>query len=141
VQHPTTSPSKSNSLMDSSVDREAGAQIRLPHRVRSRPDPAMWSDTELMSLAEAAALFWPEGGPLTTTSLRTAVRDQILDVAEVAGKILTNKTSILKMSICGPRAESESLTENDEEVELRESPVARSAANYSRLRKASSQRR
>ncbi|WP_271627843.1 hypothetical protein [Bradyrhizobium sp. CCBAU 11445] len=55
-----------------------------------------------MTLQEAAALFWPSG-LLTTTSLRTAVRDRVLDVAEIAGKLLTNKEAIERMSICRPR--------------------------------------
>jgi hypothetical protein len=61
-----------------------------PLRVERRPDPREWADDELMTLPEAAALFWPEG-PLTTTSLRTAVRDRMLEVAEIAGKVLTTK--------------------------------------------------
>jgi hypothetical protein len=73
-----------------------------PERVRARPDPDQWGENELMTLAEAAALFWP-GGLLTTTSLRTAVRDRRLDVAEIAGKILTNKQAIERMCVCGPR--------------------------------------
>jgi hypothetical protein len=83
---------------------EAAAQssVELPPRIALRPDPDQWSAVELLSLAEAASLFWPMG-PLTTTSLRTAVRDHQLDVAVIAGKILTNKESILKMSRCSAR--------------------------------------
>lgn len=71
----------------------------MPLRVAKRPDPAQWSDAELMSLYEAAALFWPDG-PLTVTSLRTAVRDGKLGVAEIAGKLLTTKAAIAEMSSC-----------------------------------------
>ncbi|WP_298885635.1 hypothetical protein [uncultured Bradyrhizobium sp.] len=74
-----------------------------PARVCARPDPAQWSDDELLTLSEAAALFWPMG-PLTCTSLRTAVRDGKLEVAEIAGKLLTSKTSIAKMSRCDIRS-------------------------------------
>jgi hypothetical protein len=81
---------------------EAAARSGAPPRVVLRPDPAQWSADELMTLQEAAWLFWPLG-PLTTTSLRTAVRDHQLDVAEIAGKILTNKDSIVKMSRCSAR--------------------------------------
>jgi hypothetical protein len=28
-------------------------------RVRARPDPALWADDELMTLVEAATLYWP----------------------------------------------------------------------------------
>jgi hypothetical protein len=74
----------------------------LPARIALRPDPAQWRDDELMTLHEAAVLFWPMG-PLTTASLRTAVRDGKLEVAEIAGKLLTNKFSITKMSRCSIR--------------------------------------
>ena len=76
----------------------------LPPRVQRRPDPSDWTDDELMTLPEAASLFWPEG-PLTTTSLRTAVRDRILEVAEIAGKLLTTKSAIFRMSSCRIRDE------------------------------------
>lgn len=55
-----------------------------------------------MTLAEAAALLWPDG-PLTTTSLRTAVRQGRLDVAEIAGKLLTTKAALQRMSVCRRR--------------------------------------
>lgn len=76
-----------------------------PPRVVMRRDPAQWSDVELMSLYEAAALFWPDG-PLTVTSLRTAVRDGKLGVTEIAGKLLTTKAAIAEMSICSVRKSS-----------------------------------
>lgn len=77
---------------------------QIPPRVEQRPDPRLWDDDELMTLSEAAALFWP-AGPLTTTSLRTAVRDRTLDVAEIAGKLLTNKQAVVRMSVCRPRVD------------------------------------
>jgi hypothetical protein len=61
-----------------------------------------------MTLPEAASLFWPEG-PLTTTSLRTAVRDRVLAVAEIAGKLLTTKSAIIRMSSCRIRGEAQTL--------------------------------
>jgi hypothetical protein len=91
----TTKPKGSRPASDSKDSRGL-------ERVRARPDPDAWGETELMTLAEAAALFWPNG-PLTTTSLRTAVRDRRLDVAEIAGKILTNRLAIGRMCVCGPR--------------------------------------
>jgi hypothetical protein len=75
---------------------------KAPLRIRQRPSPGEWSEDELMSLPEAASLFWPDG-PLTTTSLRTAVRDGLLDVALIAGKLLTTKSAVLRMSECRPR--------------------------------------
>jgi hypothetical protein len=74
----------------------------VPHRVAKRPRPDEWQDHELLTLPEAAALFWPDG-PLTTTSLRTAVRDRQLEVAIIAGKFLTTKAAIRRMSTCSLR--------------------------------------
>lgn len=74
---------------------------RLPARVMARPSPADWKDDELMTLPEAAALFWPEG-PLTTHSLRVAVRDGVLAVAVIAGRHMTNRRAIAEMGICAP---------------------------------------
>ena len=45
-----------------------------PPRVAERPDPRDWDDYELLTLPEAAGLFWPRG-PLTVATLRTAIRD------------------------------------------------------------------
>ncbi|WP_027574000.1 hypothetical protein [Bradyrhizobium sp. WSM1743] len=70
-----------------------------PARICARPDPATWRDDELMTLAEAAALFWPEG-PLTETSLRTAVRDHRLAISRIAGKFFTTKRAIAALEIC-----------------------------------------
>lgn len=78
----------------------------LPPRIQGRSDPKDWGDDELMTLAEAAALFWPEG-PLTTTSLRTAERDNKLEVAHIAGKLLTTKAAIVRMSACHLREDPE----------------------------------
>lgn len=75
--------------------------MSAPARVQARPDPAAWELDELMSLPEAAALFWP-AGPLSTHSLRVAVRDGALPVTIVAGKILTTRRSVLSMSVCRP---------------------------------------
>ncbi|UFW46278.1 MULTISPECIES: hypothetical protein [Bradyrhizobium] len=68
-------------------------------RVCARPDPAAWRDDELMTLTEAAALFWPDG-PLTETSLRTAVRDHRLAISQIAGKFFTTKRAIAALEIC-----------------------------------------
>jgi hypothetical protein len=84
------------------VNDNAASRQRLPPRVAKRPDPCQWSEDELMSLAEAAALFWPDG-PLSVASLRTAIAGGQLHVAVVARKFLTTKASITRMSLCGPR--------------------------------------
>lgn len=77
--------------------------MSAPARVQARPDPAAWEMDELMSLPEAAALFWP-AGPLTTHSLRVAVRDGALPVSVLAGKILTTRRAVLSLSVCRPIA-------------------------------------
>ena len=69
---------------------------KLPRRVAARPDPAQWGDDELLTLAEAAALFWPQG-PLTGSSLRTAYRAGTLRVAIIARKILVTKKGLKDM--------------------------------------------
>ncbi|MCS3928989.1 hypothetical protein M2175_004020 [Bradyrhizobium elkanii] len=70
-------------------------------RVKIRPDPSQWDDDELMTLAEAAMLMWPNG-PLTETSLRTAVRDRRLAISVVAGKFLVTKAALRALSLCKP---------------------------------------
>ena len=52
-----------------------------PFRVERRPDSRECADDQMMPLPVAAALSWPEGPP-TKTSIRTAVRDLILEVAD-----------------------------------------------------------
>lgn len=74
---------------------------RTPPRVAARPDPRDWGEDELLTLPEAAALFWPNG-PLTIHSLRVAVRDGVLAVAVVAGRYLTNRRAIIQMGTCQP---------------------------------------
>jgi DNA primase len=90
--------------------KDRPGRARAPLRALERPDPNEWSEEELMTLAEAAAVFWPSG-LLTETSLRTAVRDRRLDVSEIAGKLLTNKSAINRMCVCRPRGETALLSE------------------------------
>jgi hypothetical protein len=73
---------------------------KIPPRVAQRSDAGLWSPTEMMSLAEAAALFFPDGYPLSLNSLRTAVRDNQLAVVVIGNKFLTNKASIIAMTEC-----------------------------------------
>ena len=69
-----------------------------PRRVVARSDPTTWSDTELMTLAEAAALLWPDGGPVTASTLRTAYRAGLLEGVIIARKLLVNKNAISAMT-------------------------------------------
>ncbi|MET4524067.1 hypothetical protein [Bradyrhizobium sp. JR18.2] len=73
-----------------------------PRRIAARPDPKDWEDDELLTLAEAAALLWPDG-PLTASSLRTAYRAGALEVVLIARKLLTTKNAISAMTEAGRR--------------------------------------
>ena len=83
-----------------SCRRDPGGAV--PPRVAARPDPQRWGLDELMTLAEASALFWPHG-PLTTRSLRTAADGGLLPVVLVARKRLTSRRAVEEMSRCAPR--------------------------------------
>lgn len=74
----------------------------LPARILERPHPHLWGDDELLTLPEAAALFWPQG-PLATRSLRTAVRAGQLGTVTIAGKMLTTKRQLARMAECENR--------------------------------------
>ncbi|KQO68761.1 hypothetical protein ASF22_19590 [Methylobacterium sp. Leaf87] len=73
---------------------------RLPQRVADRPRSEEWNDDELLTLPEAAALFWPNG-PITTNTLRTAGRDGSLAITKVAGKFFTTPMAIRRMGAEG----------------------------------------
>lgn len=53
---------------------------RASVRIAQRPRPELWDPDELMTLAEAAAVFFPDG-PFSLSSLRTAIRDGDLAIA------------------------------------------------------------
>lgn len=65
-------------------------------RAKARPDPAQWGEDEVMSLVEAARVFFPHG-PLTLSSLRRAAAAGTLEIAKVAGKDLTTPRAIRKL--------------------------------------------
>jgi hypothetical protein len=72
-----------------------GRRDRLA-RTRLRPDPEQWLPDETMTLVEAVAVFFPQG-PLTLSSLRTAIACGGLAIARVAGKDLTTPAAIRKL--------------------------------------------
>jgi len=76
------------SIMRASINRA----IERPHRDD-------WRDDELMTLVEAVTVFWPKG-PLTVSSLRTAIRQGKLRVTVVARRHLTTPGAIARMSEC-----------------------------------------
>ncbi|BBF94340.1 hypothetical protein [Blastochloris tepida] len=71
--------------------------VPLPPRIAARPDPAQWGADELLTFAEAAALFWPYG-PLTATSLRTAYRQGLVDVVMIARKVFVTPAALARMT-------------------------------------------
>ncbi len=83
--------------------------------VLHRPDPDHWRPTELMTIPEAAALFYPEG-PLTVTSLRTARRDGMLATTMVARRVMTTPDAMRAMGNVTLRPASMSETEDDEKA-------------------------
>ena len=104
------------------IEKQPGPHpaCRVLPRIAARPDPAQWGDDELLTLQEAVALFWPVG-PLSVSSLRTAIKDGQLAYAEIAGKFLTTKSSIARMSKC-----------SEKPIEARESPHAEAAVDAGR---------
>lgn len=76
----------------------AGRGSRIPPRIADRPGPEDWNEDELLTLPEAAALFWP-AGPITTNTLRTAGRDGTLAITKVAGKFFTTPMAIRRMGV------------------------------------------
>jgi hypothetical protein len=50
-----------------------------------------------MTLVEAASLMWPEGGPVTASTLRTAYRSGQLEVVMIARKLMVNKVGLAAM--------------------------------------------
>lgn len=74
----------------------AERRSRVPPRIAARPETTLWSDDELLTLPEAAALFWP-AGPITVHTLRTAARDRSLAITVVARKHFTTPLAIRRM--------------------------------------------
>lgn len=65
-------------------------------RIAERPKPELWAMDELITLPEAAALFWPHG-PITTSTLRNAARQGKLSLIVLAGKHFTNRAAVEEM--------------------------------------------
>ncbi|MCP1538195.1 hypothetical protein J2W79_003252 [Methylorubrum extorquens] len=80
------------------ASQPAERSTRVPPRIADRPGPEEWTDDELLTLPEAAALFWP-AGPITTNTLRTAGRDGSLAITKVAGKFFTTPMAIRRMGL------------------------------------------
>lgn len=72
-----------------------------PPRIRERPDPALWGGSELLTLPEAAALWWPSG-PLSVKSLRNAIRSGQLGHVRIARKLFVTPDALKEMCRCVP---------------------------------------
>ena len=66
-------------------------------RVKRRPRPEQWLDDEPITLAEAVALFFPEG-PLTINSFRKAAKRGDLAVRRLLGKDFTTPRAVREMT-------------------------------------------
>ena len=66
---------------------------RPPLRCVARPSPEDWADDEPMTLAEAIAVFYPNG-PVTASSLRTEYHKHRLPLAEVAGRFYVTPANL-----------------------------------------------
>jgi hypothetical protein len=85
------------------VDAQFGSGRRETRkRVERRPDPAQWSEDELLALHEAVALLWPHG-PVTVSSLRTAIASGELAHARIAGRLYTTRAALAAMAACERR--------------------------------------
>ncbi|MEH3061519.1 MAG: hypothetical protein PGN33_01655 [Methylobacterium radiotolerans] len=82
-------------------DKPTAPRRRVPPRIEKRPKPGDWDDDALLSLIEAAALFWPDG-PITVNTLRTAARDRSLEITKIAGKFFTTPSALRRMGLNGP---------------------------------------
>jgi hypothetical protein len=68
-------------------------------RVVERNDPQAWAEDDLLTMAEAAMLFWPRG-PLRAASLRNAAKNGQLAIVIIAGKMMTTKKALKNMANC-----------------------------------------
>lgn len=78
---------------------EGRRRRKTPERVARRPDPAQWGEDELMGLHEAVALMFA-AGPLTVSSLRTAIGRGELAHARIANRIYTTLAALSAMAEC-----------------------------------------
>lgn len=79
-----------------SAGKPTSRSTQVPPRIAERPCAEEWPDDELLTLPEAAALFWP-AGPITTNTLRTAGCNGTLAITKVAGKFFTTPMAIRRM--------------------------------------------
>lgn len=83
--------------MSSGLNIQERLMAPTPRRIAAQPDPAAYGDGDLLTLAEAAALLFPQG-PLTTSSLRSAYRKGTLEVIVISRKVMVTKRAIAAMT-------------------------------------------
>jgi hypothetical protein len=77
----------------------------VPPRAKARPSPKDWEENGLMTLAEAVAVFFPNG-PFTVRKLRTAIDNGELAYTTVSGNLFTSPKAIAglqKLTVKTPR--------------------------------------
>ena len=73
-------------------------------RVDARPNPAAWQEDELVTLVEAAQLFFPNG-PLTASGLRSAIARHELSSVSINQRVYTTPAAIRSMiALCSATA-------------------------------------
>jgi hypothetical protein len=99
----TTAPAANEAACKPVSDAPVEQRRReTPARVKRRPDPQAWGEDELLALHEAVALIWP-AGPVTVSSLRTAIAKGELAYARIAGRIYTTRAALAAMASCERR--------------------------------------
>ncbi len=101
-RHAAGTPSRGSCqpVLDEPVGQRRSGTLK---RVERRPDPHQWSEDELLALHEAVYLLWPQG-PVTVSSLRTAIAKGELVYAKVAGQIFTTRAALSALAACEKRA-------------------------------------
>jgi hypothetical protein len=67
------------------------------YRLGTRRLPADWGDDDLLTLAEAKALFFP-AGPFTATALRSAAERGELSASRICGRLYTTPSAVRRFS-------------------------------------------
>jgi hypothetical protein len=110
-------------------------------RLKLKPAPGDWGDDELVSLAEAAALYFPYG-PMTANALRIAFRRGELAATEMCGKLYTTPRHVRAMmtphvrqpEVTVAESEPEQLVEARSKILLPAALARRAAAARKRRR-------
>jgi hypothetical protein len=94
---------------------------RRKDRIAERSDPCAWREDEILTLSEAARLFWPSGGPITERSLRKAAKDGLLPISQINRKFFVTPKALKVLSECRPlipaeKAESPAVSVHEADI-------------------------